>query len=464
MGMARYFMDAKNPASDLDTAYALVLLGEQSYKEMDKKKQQRIGRQLGKDKPIRVRREIERVWFKEVMARRNPDELNTFLNIAQGALPVQREAVKALLERLDYEKQADYVREHAPSDEAFFALQKMVSKDFSSGNWLVVRDTLARYESLFAQKNEAFQDLYDRVSQTKRLKKMVPIPWEGGKQYSGYSPVFSGDGKQLYFCNRLGISEDIYYSQYSEKGWSTPIPVAGINTTARNESAQHISPNGTEMLVFVSGDIYESKKTANGWQTSQPLPDHINTGDWDGDSRYFSGGLIFVSKKEGNFDIYISQYGPDGHTLQPPFAIGDVINTKGTERKPFLHPDQKTLYFASDSHDGFGGFDVFVSTRLDDTWRNWSKPRNLGLSINSSADEWDFLVSTDGSRGYSVFGTGGSYAITSIDLPTAYRPQTVHTFETRVLGTDGKPIDGEVVIRDVESGNIVQIVRPDPLT
>jgi outer membrane protein OmpA-like peptidoglycan-associated protein len=157
-------------------------------------------------------------------------------------------------------------------------------------------------------------------------------------------------------------------------------------------------------------------------------------------------------------------YGADGATLQAPLPIGNAINTPGNERNPFLHPDMKTLYFASDGHDGFGGFDLYISTRLDDTWRNWSKPRNLGLLFNSSSDDWHLFVTTDGSRAYSVSNEQGDNHITYMDIPQSYKPEPVYTFETTVLDASGKPVEGEVVIQDLETGKIVQIVRPDPLT
>ena len=46
-----------------------------------------------------------------------------------------------------------------------------------------------------------------------------------------------------------------------------------------------------------------------------------------------------------------------------------------------------TLYFSSKGHPGYGGFDLFMARRLDDTWQNWSKPVNLGPEINSPQDD-----------------------------------------------------------------------------
>lgn len=361
---------------------------------------------------------------------------------------------------------SQYIKAYAPSDEAFFILQKMMHKDFSEGNWQGVEDTLKQYAPFFAQKNTAFQDFYDRTQRKELEKRKSPLKWEDGRDYEGYSPELTGNGKHLYFT-RMGVeseTEDVFYTQYSDKGWSAPVPVTSLNTPTKNEAVQNISTNGTEMLLFVDGDIYESKKTAQGWKAAGLLPGGINTPYWDGDPRYFGKGLTFVSAKGGDMDIYIALYGADGATLQAPLPIGNAINTPGNERNPFLHPDMKTLYFASDGHDGFGGFDLYISTRLDDTWRNWSKPRNLGLLFNSSSDDWHLFVTTDGSRAYSVSNEQGDNHITYMDIPQSYKPEPVYTFETTVLDASGKPVEGEVVIQDLETGKIVQIVRPDPLT
>lgn len=365
-----------------------------------------------------------------------------------------------------YAVYAQFIKEYAPSDEAFFILQKMMFKDFSKDNWQGVEDTLKQYAPLFAQKNMAFQDFYDRTARKELAKRRSPLKWEDGRDYYGYSPELTGNGKQLYFTQR-GVqseTEDVFYTQYSDKGWSVPVPVTSLNTATKNEAVENISANGTEMLLFVSGDIYESKKTAQGWKSAGLLPSDINTSSWEGDSRYFPKGVIFVSGKGGSKDIYISLYGPDGKSLQKSFPIGEIINSGGNERRPFLHSDMKTLYFASDGHDGFGGYDIYMSTRLDDTWQNWSKPRNLGLLFNSAVDDWDFMVTTDGSRFYTVSDDGNGDKITYIDLPQPYKPESVYTFETVVLDSKGKPVEGEVVIQDLETGKIVQIVRPDPLT
>ena len=81
--------------------------------------------------------------------------------------------------------------------------------------------------------------------------------------------------------------------------------------------------------------------------------------------------------------------------------MGEVLNTNLEESSPYLDPDNKTLYFASKGHNGYGGYDIFVTTRLDDTWTNWSEPENLGPAINGLMDEEFFSITHCGN--YAVF-------------------------------------------------------------
>ena len=61
-----------------------------------------------------------------------------------------------------------------------------------------------------------------------------------------------------------------------------------------------------------------------------------------------------------------------------------MINSAADEASVQLLSDQKTLLFASEGFSGFGNFDLYVTYRLDDTWKSWSEPINLGSKINSS--------------------------------------------------------------------------------
>ena len=58
-------------------------------------------------------------------------------------------------------------------------------------------------------------------------------------------------------------------------------------------------------------------------------------------------------------DIYFSHKSDNGKWSKP-MKLSDAINTGGNEKSPFMHSDSRTLYFASDSLPGLGGFDLFV--------------------------------------------------------------------------------------------------------
>ncbi|QCK15493.1 OmpA family protein [Mangrovivirga cuniculi] len=112
---------------------------------------------------------------------------------------------------------------------------------------------------------------------------------------------------------------------------------------------------------------------------------------------------------KGAEDLYVSFLNIDGSWSEPK-NLGNVINTEFQEVTPYLLKDNKNLFFSSNGHDGFGSKDVFVSTRLDDSWTNWSVPENLGSGINTSGMETSlffdpsgdfvYLVSTHDSDGY----------------------------------------------------------------
>jgi hypothetical protein len=100
----------------------------------------------------------------------------------------------------------------------------------------------------------------------------------------------------------------------------------------------------------------------------------------------------------GQRDIYITLVNPDGS--QTTVNAGSMINTRLDESSPFLSPDYKTLYFASKGHNGFGGYDIYVSRRLDETWQSWTEPENLGPGINTINNEEFFNYTYDGQYAY----------------------------------------------------------------
>jgi outer membrane protein OmpA-like peptidoglycan-associated protein len=100
----------------------------------------------------------------------------------------------------------------------------------------------------------------------------------------------------------------------------------------------------------------------------------------------------------GAEDIYVSL--KRGGGWSEPINLGRTINTRFQEMTPHLAADNKTLFFASNGHGGKGSRDIFTSTRLDDTWRSWSEPKNLGEAVNSPGVELSYFIPADSEYAY----------------------------------------------------------------
>ncbi len=106
--------------------------------------------------------------------------------------------------------------------------------------------------------------------------------------------------------------------------------------------------------------------------------------------------LYFVSDKPGGYggtDIYRAT--KINGTWSKPFNLGPTINTPGNEVFPFFNGS--TLYFASNGHGGLGGLDIFKSVN---TINGFTPPQNMGFPINSNADDFAFITKGDEQNGY----------------------------------------------------------------
>jgi hypothetical protein len=89
---------------------------------------------------------------------------------------------------------------------------------------------------------------------------------------------------------------------------------------------------------------------------------------------------------QGGTDLYFVKQKEDG-TYGLLQNMGKVINSADDEGMPQLLSDNKTLLFSSIGFSSYGNYDIYVSYRLDDTWKKWSEPINLGNKVNSDSFE-----------------------------------------------------------------------------
>lgn len=218
------------------------------------------------------------------------------------------------------------------------------------------------------------------------------------------APVIAPDGKRLYFfVTSKDGNEDIWMSSKDDKGvWSPPVRMgAPFNQSKANQVFQ-VLPNGT---LLVRGGRSKNEKGfslvgAGGTWTE------LNVKDFEVMAKgRFSGAAIssdlkhmvlyFSEQVNGvRSDLYITH--DQGGQWSRPEKL--KMSTSNDDFAPFMGPDNKTLYFASDrmAQGRQGGTDIYKSTRLDDTWNSWSDPVNLGKPVNTAAADDYFSVDAAG--------------------------------------------------------------------
>ena len=243
---------------------------------------------------------------------------------------------------------------------------------------------------------------------------MRKLPPTISSPYEDILPMQSQDGKTLFFSRAASPENvggkfagvDIWISQYDEtlKDWAKPQNEKIFNDRGSN-AVIGINEQGDEIyLLNTTGTkraqgIYRSIKRNNSWSEPElvEIPG-LATEDFLG--AYVTPDLktiIFSMNGEetrGNEDLYISLKTLKGDWSKPR-NLGSTINTSGFEMAPFLTPDKRRLYFSSNGHPGYGNSDIFYSDRLYESWEVWSAPKNLGLKINSPAFESFFSIYHD---------------------------------------------------------------------
>ena len=191
-----------------------------------------------------------------------------------------------------------------------------------------------------------------------------PEPYSGRlnalNSHVGYA-VFTADSSRIYFTrnapesNKRGLYPlQIYTAEHAGVGrWSRPELVSFANPEM-NMMHPALSPDG-RLLVYASDR----------------------------------------GRGKGGLDLWLVVR--QGETWSRPQLFPDPINTSGNEGFPFFAADGR-LFFASQGHPGFGGYDLFMTQRTSDG--SWTPPRNLGPPLNSPLDDITFTLLAAGNGGY----------------------------------------------------------------
>ncbi|MES2593522.1 MAG: OmpA family protein [Bacteroidota bacterium] len=295
--------------------------------------------------------------------------------------------------------------------------------------------------------------------------------------FPDFSPIVSADESMMIFTSRRPGStggelsesenffEDIYMSSQNNGLWSAAENIGLPVNTNDHESAVGIAVDGQQILIYKDddgdGNIYSTLLRGDKWTPPIKLNSNINTKSWEPSAFISADGntLYFTSNRPGGYggrDIYKSTKTFDGDWGEA-INLGYIINTPYDEDAPFIHPDGVTLFFSSNGHKTMGGFDIFSSVKSDRGI--WSVPENVGYPINSPEDDIYYVVSPNKTNAYySSFKDGGkgekdNYLITFLDAPKC---TPIVIYKGVVLDPYGNSVkDLEITVTDIASGEIV---------
>ena len=306
--------------------------------------------------------------------------------------------------------------------------------------------------------------------------------------FSEIAPIISPDGKTLYVAREkhpenYGTKKlyDIWFANRKADGNWTSLQKMGkpINNEGDNLVIA-VSPDGNTLLLeglyssmggYISDQgISMSHKTSNGWSVPKKvvIQEFYNLNEYESYCPTVDRKILIMSieRKDsyGKKDLYVSFRLPNGEYSKP-FNMGEDINTYLEEGTPFIAPDNRTLYFYSYGHAGYGSADIFVTKRLDNSWRKWSKPKNLGPAINSKGWDTYYSISAKGDYAYlvSLVDNNENYDVFEIKMSEEARPDPVVLVYGRVFNSKTKqPIGVDIVYEELNSGGSIGDASSNP--
>ncbi len=267
---------------------------------------------------------------------------------------------------------------------------------------------------------------------------------KGGKTYT----YGKNDSAGVYY-------EDVFMTNKTSQGWFYPGSVSDNINTNKHDATSSVSPDGKQLFLYRSsaengGDIYMASKAGNDWTVPTRIPGEVNKPDsWEGSVTITPDGrtMYFVSDRIGGFggkDIYRAQLLGDsawGNVQN----LGSSVNTGFDDDAPYLSNNGYTLYFASRGHNSMGGYDIFWSD-LGPDGASWQLAQNLGIPVNSAADDIYYQPTKDGSGAVFSSNRDGGNGLMDIYFATPGVPAkelvTVHGTVT----LDGEPVSATVTV------------------
>ena len=369
------------------------------------------------------------------------------------------------------------VAREAEITEAYFYLARLYHQTYRFEESI----KLFRYYKL-KEDHALANDVIDRaIQEVQRAKESVEYPVEVNiinlgpsinSQYQDYVPVVSADGQHLYFTSRRPETtggekdpngeyyEDIYTSTKANGKWGKALSVGAPLNSELHDATVNLSADGNALLIFrtnenlTGGDLYLSELgEIDNWKTPVKLGTNVNTSYQEPSACLSADGntLLFSSNRPdgyGGKDLYYCKKLPTGNWGLPR-NCGPNINTEFDEDAPFLTPDSKRLYFASNGHSTIGGYDIFFTDKDDKGV--WTFAENMGYPINTVHDDLFFSLAAEGRSGYYSSEKEGGFGMQDIyEVELLYDNPMPTIVKGFVNDESGKPVRAKITLMDEE--------------
>ena len=301
---------------------------------------------------------------------------------------------------------------------------------------------------------------------------------------SEYLPIMTADESIMVFTRRETVTEEAYFIERKpDNTWTSPRTLVGLPPQFR-KAAVSMSIDG-QMLVFAMADhprgignfdLYYMEIKNGEWTQPSNFGPEVNTPGWESQPCISADGrTVFFSTDrkggEGGYDLWKTKRQLDG-SWSAPTNLGLDINGPENEESPFIHRDQRTLYFRSESHPGLGSFDIFMSRMI--RFKKWTEPVNLGYPINTRGNDGSLFVSLDGKDAYISSNVDhlnlSDYKkqeikkdldIYSFNLAEEFRPIPTTYIKLKFVDVNQEPQSPYIELLDYRNGDTLFIGTPD---
>jgi hypothetical protein len=240
------------------------------------------------------------------------------------------------------------------------------------------------------------------------------------------APHISTDGLELYFSEHPGAPfrpggyglSDIWVTsrQTKDAPWGIPVNLGSVVNSSANDEHPSITADG--LSLYFGSDRPSEAGAEDVWVTTRETKDSpwgkpVNLGstvnssysDWepdisaDGLSLYFGDYQSPRPGGHGAWDIYQSTRSTPSDPWSVPVNLGPIVNSSGIDAGADISVNGLTLFLTTTRPGGFGGADIWMTTRKTQT-DDWQLPLNLGPLVNTSGFDAMADITSDGSTLY----------------------------------------------------------------